>query len=50
MITECASEILLVTYAPAELPDRPIERAIGRVAERLSQFASASAIRMNICA
>ena len=50
MITECASEILLVTYAPAELPDRPIEAAIGRVAERLSQFASASAIRMNICA
>src|SRR5580658_8311925 len=31
MVTECASEILLVTYAPAELPDAPIEAALGRL-------------------
>src|SRR3984893_12582142 len=50
MITEGTSETLLVTYAPAGLPNAPIEAALGRLAERLSQFAGASAIRMNICA
>jgi len=49
MITECTSEILLVIYAPAGAPDAALEDAMGRLAERLSQFAGARTTRTRIC-
>jgi DNA/RNA-binding domain of Phe-tRNA-synthetase-like protein len=49
MITECTSEILLVIYAPAGAPDAALEVAMGRLAERLSQFAGARTTRTKIC-
>jgi len=48
MITECTSEILLVIYAPAGAPDAALEVAMGRLAERLSQFAGARTTRTRI--
>jgi DNA/RNA-binding domain of Phe-tRNA-synthetase-like protein len=45
MITESSSEILSVIYAPAGAPDASLERALAQLGERLTQFASASAIR-----
>lgn len=41
MITEAARQALVVIYAPATADDISIELALGRVAERLSQFAGA---------
>ena len=49
MITECTSEILLVIYAPAGAPYAALEDAMGRLAERLSQFAGARTTRTRIC-
>ena len=48
MITESAREILTVIYAPAGAPDASLEKALTRLGERLTQFASASAIRAAI--
>jgi DNA/RNA-binding domain of Phe-tRNA-synthetase-like protein len=48
MITESAREILLVIYAPAGAPDTALEAAMGRLSERLSQFAGACATRTKI--
>src|SRR5271163_1845824 len=45
MITESAREILVVIYAPAAAPDASIERAMARLAERLTQFAGGQATR-----
>jgi DNA/RNA-binding domain of Phe-tRNA-synthetase-like protein len=48
MITESAREILVVIYAPAAAADTSIERAMTRLGERLTQFASAQATRAEI--
>lgn len=45
MITESAREILAVIYAPVAAPDASIERAMTRLGERFTQFASAQATR-----
>ena len=42
MITETAREFLTVIYAPATTDDRSMETALGRLADRLSQFAGAA--------
>ena len=49
MIAESARDVLVVIYAPAGAPDASLESAMARVAERLSQFAAASATRLMIC-
>lgn len=48
MITEAARRALVVIYAPATSDDVSIERALGRVAERLSQFAGAQTTSAHI--
>jgi DNA/RNA-binding domain of Phe-tRNA-synthetase-like protein len=49
MITETARDALVVIYAPSTADDPSIEAALARLADRLSQFASASATRTQIC-
>jgi DNA/RNA-binding domain of Phe-tRNA-synthetase-like protein len=48
MITETARDILMVIYAPAAAPDAPLDRAMTRLGDRLTQFAGAQAIRAEI--
>jgi DNA/RNA-binding domain of Phe-tRNA-synthetase-like protein len=45
MITESATEILIVIYAPRAAADASLETAMNTLGERLSRFAGASAIR-----
>jgi DNA/RNA-binding domain of Phe-tRNA-synthetase-like protein len=49
MITEAASDILVVIYAPAGESDASIEMAMARLGERLAGFAEATAVRANVC-
>jgi DNA/RNA-binding domain of Phe-tRNA-synthetase-like protein len=49
MIAELASDVLVVIYAPSGAPEASVESAMACVAERLSQFAAASATRPVIC-
>lgn len=49
MIGESARDVLVVIYAPLGAPDASVESAMARLAERLSQFAGASATRAVIC-
>jgi DNA/RNA-binding domain of Phe-tRNA-synthetase-like protein len=49
MITEASRQALIVIYAPATSDDISVERALGRVAERLSQFAGAKTASTHIC-
>lgn len=49
MIGESARDVLVVIYAPLGAPDASLESAMARLAERLSQFAGASATRAVIC-
>src|ERR1700683_1357753 len=50
MITETAKEIMIVIYAPARVSDAALNLAITRLKERLTQFASATGARSEICA
>lgn len=50
MITESATQIMIVIYAPARVADASLTLAMTRVTERLSQFATASEVRSEICA
>ncbi|MGD0425942.1 MAG: phenylalanine--tRNA ligase beta subunit-related protein [Candidatus Acidiferrales bacterium] len=50
MITESAREIMIVIYAPARVSDASLTLAMTRLKERLTQFASASEVRSEICA
>lgn len=45
MITDSARDVLIVMYVPASAPDASIEAAMGRLGERLGQFAGASVVR-----
>ncbi|HKN00923.1 MAG TPA: phenylalanine--tRNA ligase beta subunit-related protein [Candidatus Binataceae bacterium] len=45
MITESTREALIVIYAPAGAPDAALESATTKLAERLTQFATAAAVR-----
>jgi DNA/RNA-binding domain of Phe-tRNA-synthetase-like protein len=45
MITDSTHEALIVIYAPASASDAALESATARLAERLTQFASAAAVR-----
>jgi DNA/RNA-binding domain of Phe-tRNA-synthetase-like protein len=49
MITESAKEIMIVIYAPARVLDTSLNLAMMRLKERLTQFASASDARSEIC-
>jgi DNA/RNA-binding domain of Phe-tRNA-synthetase-like protein len=49
MIAESARDVLVVIYAPSGASDASLESAMARVAERLSQFATASATHGTIC-
>jgi DNA/RNA-binding domain of Phe-tRNA-synthetase-like protein len=50
MITESATQIMIVTYAPARVADASLNLAMTRLKERLVQFATASEVRSIICA
>jgi DNA/RNA-binding domain of Phe-tRNA-synthetase-like protein len=45
MITESTQEALIVIYAPASASDAALESATAKLAERLTLFASAAAVR-----
>jgi DNA/RNA-binding domain of Phe-tRNA-synthetase-like protein len=49
MITESSTGIMIVIYAPACVPDASLNIAMTRLKERLAQFASAPAVRSEIC-
>jgi DNA/RNA-binding domain of Phe-tRNA-synthetase-like protein len=49
MITESATQIMIVIYAPARVTDASVLFAMTRLQERLTQFASASEVRSEIC-
>jgi DNA/RNA-binding domain of Phe-tRNA-synthetase-like protein len=48
MITESARDILAVIYAPLGAPDASVEKAMARLAERLTQFAGAQTFQSGI--
>jgi DNA/RNA-binding domain of Phe-tRNA-synthetase-like protein len=48
MITESAVNIMVVIYAPASAADAALEAAMGRLSERVSQFAGARTTRTAI--
>jgi DNA/RNA-binding domain of Phe-tRNA-synthetase-like protein len=49
MITEFATQVLIVIYAPARTADSSVGAAMTRLKDRLMQFASAAATRSDIC-
>ncbi|MFZ0523622.1 MAG: phenylalanine--tRNA ligase beta subunit-related protein [Candidatus Acidiferrales bacterium] len=49
MITESATQVMIVIYAPARTPDSSLNAAISKLKDRLAQYASASATRFDIC-
>ncbi|MGA7854985.1 MAG: phenylalanine--tRNA ligase beta subunit-related protein [Candidatus Acidiferrales bacterium] len=49
MITESATQVMIVIYAPARTTDSALGAAMARLKDRLTQFASASATRCDIC-
>ena len=50
MITEFATQIMIVIYAPARVADASLNLAMTHLKERLAQFATASEVRSIICA
>jgi DNA/RNA-binding domain of Phe-tRNA-synthetase-like protein len=50
MITESATQIMIVIYAPARTPDASLNAAFTRLKDRLTQFSGACAVRSNLCA
>lgn len=49
MITEAASEIMIVIYTPARASEVSLNAAITRLKDRLTQYAGASAVRAHVC-
>lgn len=49
MITDSASQVMIVIYAPAGTSDSSLGASITRLKDRLTQFASASITRSDIC-
>jgi DNA/RNA-binding domain of Phe-tRNA-synthetase-like protein len=49
MITESATQVMIVIYAPARTADSSLITAITRLKERLTQYASAAITRSDIC-
>ncbi|HXX44298.1 MAG TPA: phenylalanine--tRNA ligase beta subunit-related protein [Candidatus Acidoferrales bacterium] len=49
MITESAHDVLVVIYAPSSASNAAIDEALGRLRNRLAQFAGAAASRFAIC-
>ena len=49
MISESVSDALVVIYVPATVDDPSMEAALARLAERLTEFAGAKAVRTQIC-
>jgi DNA/RNA-binding domain of Phe-tRNA-synthetase-like protein len=49
MITECATQIMIVIYVPVRTPDVSLQVAIARLTSRLTQFAGATTFRTDIC-
>lgn len=49
MITESAMQVMIVIYAPVRTQDSSLGTAMTRLKDRLTQFASASATRSDIC-
>ena len=50
MITDSATQIMIVIYAPVRVADTSLNLAMTRLKERLTQFAGASEVRSEICA
>lgn len=50
MVTESTREALVVIYAPATASDATLDAALGRLRERLSQFAGCEQAQSRICA
>jgi len=48
MVTEATHEILIVLYTPASVPDASLESAMGKLGERLAQFAGATTARQAV--
>ncbi|MFY9802679.1 MAG: phenylalanine--tRNA ligase beta subunit-related protein [Candidatus Acidiferrales bacterium] len=49
MITDSASQVMIVVYAPARAPESSLNTAITRLRDRLAQYAGASVTRSDIC-
>jgi len=49
MVSESASVLLVVIYAPASAPDASIEEAMARLSSRFAEFCGAAFTRANIC-
>lgn len=49
MITESATQIMIVIYTPIRAPDVSVQAAMGRLKDRLTQYAGASATRSDVC-
>jgi DNA/RNA-binding domain of Phe-tRNA-synthetase-like protein len=49
MITESTTQVMIVIYAPIRTLDSALAAAMTRLQDRLTQFASASATRCDIC-
>ena len=49
MVTESATDILAVIYAPEAAADTLVESACGRLGDRLKEFAGAGETRLGIC-
>src|SRR5580698_1937889 len=49
MITESATNVVIVIYIPEKSPDAAAESAMKRLGERLAAFAGASAVNSAIC-
>jgi DNA/RNA-binding domain of Phe-tRNA-synthetase-like protein len=48
MITESASDVLVVIYAPTGAADTSLETTMSRLAQRLTEFAGATATRFSV--
>lgn len=49
MITESATQIMIVMYVPGRTPDASLQGAMARLRARLTQFAEAANIRSDVC-
>jgi DNA/RNA-binding domain of Phe-tRNA-synthetase-like protein len=49
MITESASQVMIVIYAPARAAESSLNTAMARLQDRLAQYANASATHSAIC-
>lgn len=49
MITESATQIMIVIYTPIRASDVSVQAAMARLKDRLTQYAGASATRSDVC-